>query len=284
MTGPLAQPPPGTRPVAGSVPAAGTEPVVGTGTGTGTAPIFIVGCQRSGTTLLRLTLDSHPRIACGPETRFLRDFERITGADWHRISRFGLPREYWLRSVGQFFGSFQADYAAARGKARWADKSPLYALILDYVWEVFPDAQVVHLIRDVKDVTSSHRTAFGYKAALNAPRKWQRYIGEVRRAAADVPTGRYHEVRYERLIADREGTMRELLGFLGEAWDPLVLDYERAEHDVNPRYWQRTTARRQGSRKHHRLDPLLWAATLIWGRSLRRRLGYGTVGPSAVTS
>jgi hypothetical protein len=239
-----------------------------------TAPIFIVGCQRSGTTLLRLILDSHSRIACGPETRFLRDFERITGADWHRISRFGFPRGYWLAKAADYFGSFQAEYAASRGKVRWADKSPLYALILDYVWEVFPDAQVIHLIRDVKDVTASHRTAFSYKAALGAPRKWQRYITAVRSAAATVPADRYHEVRYESLVADREQTVRGIVAFLGEPWDPAVLDYERAEHDVNPRYWQRTAGRRQGSRKRRRLDPVLWTVTRVVGRSLRRRLGY----------
>jgi len=44
-------------------------------------PIFIVGCQRSGTTMLRLMLDSHSRISCGPETRFLEDLERIVGDD-----------------------------------------------------------------------------------------------------------------------------------------------------------------------------------------------------------
>lgn len=49
------------------------------------SPIFIVGCQRSGTTMLRLILDSHPRISCGPETRFLEDMERIVGADWKRL-------------------------------------------------------------------------------------------------------------------------------------------------------------------------------------------------------
>src|SRR5689334_19471746 len=103
------------------------------------APIFIVGCQRSGTTLLRLMLDSHSAIACGPETRFLRAFEPITGDEWDRISRFGQPREYWLEKIADFFGSFQEEYARSRGKRRWADKSPLYALHLDFILELFPD-------------------------------------------------------------------------------------------------------------------------------------------------
>jgi hypothetical protein len=42
------------------------------------APMFIVGCQSSGTTPLRLMLDSHRNIACRPETRFLADFAHLT--------------------------------------------------------------------------------------------------------------------------------------------------------------------------------------------------------------
>ncbi|HEV8165823.1 MAG TPA: sulfotransferase, partial [Actinomycetota bacterium] len=58
-------------------------------------PIFIVGCQRSGTTLLRLILDAHPNISCGPETRFLEDLARITGdGNWPRMRLFGFPKEY----------------------------------------------------------------------------------------------------------------------------------------------------------------------------------------------
>ena len=240
----------------------------------GRGPIFIVGCQRSGTTVLRLMLDSHPNISCGPETRFLRGLEPITGEDWHRISRFGFPREYWLAKLAEFFDSFQSEYAAARGKTRWADKSPLYALILPFIWELFPDAQVVHVIRDVRDVTASHRTAFGYKSALGAPLKWQRYIEQTRSAAADAPPGLYHELRYEALVADREGTMRTLLDFLGEEWDAGVLDFESKPHDVNPRYWQRTEKRRAGSTSKRRLDPVLLTASRVVPRSMRRELGY----------
>ncbi|MFT4084112.1 MAG: sulfotransferase [Nocardioides sp.] len=238
------------------------------------APIFVVGCQRSGTTALRLMLDSHRHIACGPETRFLTGLEPITGESWERISRFGFPREYWLAKTADYFGSFHAEYAAARGKRRWADKSPLYALILPFVWELFPDAQVVHLIRDPRDVTASHRVAFGYKSALNAPRKWQRYIRQVRAAAAAAPSGRYYEMRYEDLAADRESALRALLGFLGEPWDPAMLDYENRPHDVNERYWARTRERRAGSTRRRRLDPVLAGAVRVLSQPLRRELGY----------
>ncbi|MEK8106131.1 sulfotransferase [Micromonospora sp. M12] len=81
-----------------------------------TAPIFLVGCQRSGTTMVRLVLDSHSRISCGLETRFLPDLRRIVGRDWERLARFGFPREDWLRRIRDFFGGVHADYAAARAR------------------------------------------------------------------------------------------------------------------------------------------------------------------------
>ncbi|MFL6240528.1 MAG: sulfotransferase family protein [Actinomycetes bacterium] len=249
------------------------------------APIFIVGCQRSGTTLLRMMLDAHPNIACGPETRFLRDFEKVTGEHWHRIQRFGFPQEYWYGKFAELFGSFQQEYAAGKGKTRWADKSPLYAMILPFILGMFPNAQIVHIIRDVRDVTYSHRDTFGYKAALGAPRKWARYIGEIRRAGATLPPEQFHELRYEELVQDPEPALRALLGFLGEPWDPLVLDYDNQPHDIAPKHKQRTDARRKQGRAAatgvyrsrvgvRRLDPLLRLATLTYARPTMRQLGY----------
>lgn len=239
-----------------------------------TAPIFIVGCQRSGTTGLRLMLDSHPDISCGPETRFLKWMEPMTSSDWDRLSRFGFPREYWLQKTADFFASTHAEYAKARGKRRWADKSPLYALILPFVWELFPDAQVIHLIRDPRDVAASHRRAYGWRSAFKAPVKWQRYIRAARAAAANVPDDRYLEIRYEALVQDREGTVRQVLEFLGESWDARVLDVEASPHDVNPRYWDRSRHRLRDSRSQRSLDPVLTVASKVLARPLSKEMGY----------
>lgn len=254
-------------------------------------PIFIVGCQRSGTTLLRLMLDSHARIACGPETRFLTGFETITGEDWHRISRFGLSREQWLAKTSDFFASFQEEYAAGRGKARWADKSPLYAVHLPYIWELFPDAQVIHVIRDVRDVTLSHRSAYGYKSAVGAPRKWSRYVASARAAAGAVGPDQYLELRFEDLVADPEAALRGVLEFLGEPWDPNVLEHDKVDHDVNPRYWKRTGERRKSvptgdspvfRARRRTLDPVLRSAVYVSARGTCRELGYdGGLQPKA---
>jgi hypothetical protein len=250
------------------------------------APIFLVGCQRSGTTMLRLVLDSHSRISCGPETRFLTALSRVVGSDWERLSRFGFERDDWLRRIADFFGGIHADYAHGRGKARWADKTPLYAMALPFVTEVFPDAQIVHVIRDGRDVVVSHRKRFGYWSAVKCVVKWPRYIHTARAAGRSLPADRYFELRYEDAVREPEKALRALFEFLGEPWEPGVLDYADKQHDVASKYTVEADRRRAaahtdtqiyGSRvgTHRReLDPFLRLLVWIFSRSTLRELGY----------
>jgi hypothetical protein len=250
------------------------------------APIFVVGCQRSGTTMLRLMLDSHPSISCGPETRFLAGLARITGEDWHRLSRYGFPKEYWQEQVARFFDKILSDYATSRGKTRWADKTPLYARSLDFLTESFPTCQVVHVVRDGRDVVLSHRKRFGYLSAVKAVRKWPMYIAAARATGDRLPVSRYREVRYEDLVGDTEGTMRALLDWLGEPWDATVLDFDKQPHDVPDKYVELTAQRRRGEGSrgavyraragaHRReLDPALRLLAWLFDRRALRELGY----------
>ncbi|QDY08364.1 sulfotransferase [Micromonospora sp. HM134] len=256
------------------------------GPGRPQGPIFLVGCQRSGTTMLRLVLDSHSRVSCGPETRFLADMQRIVGRDWERLARFGFPREYWLGRIADFFGGIQADYARSRGKTRWADKTPLYALSIDFLAEVFPDAQFVHVVRDGRDVVVSHRKRFGYWSAVKCVVKWPRYIRIARAAGARLPADRYHELRYEETVTDPEKAMRGLFEFLGEPWEVGVLDYDGKQHDVAGKYTAEAERRRTaagtdapiyGSRVgtyRRELDPFLRVLVRIFSGATLRELGY----------
>lgn len=251
-----------------------------------TAPIFIVGCQRSGTTMLRLVLDSHSRISCGPETRFLADMQRIVTTDWHRLQRYGFEREEWLRRIADFFGGIQTDYAQRRGKPRWADKTPLYALNIPFLAELFPTAQFVHVIRDGRDVAVSHRKRFGYASSLNSARKWPTYIRTARAAARSLPPEQYLEVRYEALVGNTEDTLRRLVAWLGEEWEPQLLEYDRASHDVPDKYTQEAHLRRESSPAqgsiygssvgtHRRqLDPVTRLAFTVLARQTLKELGY----------
>jgi hypothetical protein len=212
------------------------------------APIFVIGSPRSGTTLVRLMLDSHPRISCGEETHFLRDLGAIVGRHWDLLATYGFERRWWLERIAAFYTAFQADVLAREGKSRWAEKDPTYTLILDLVEELFPDAVYVHLLRDGHDVVASFRDRWGYRAALRAARtEWARYVRSARAFGRRLPPERFLEVRYERLVADPEPEARRLFAFLGETWEPRVLDFDPAEHSATERYRRFTAGRRRAA-------------------------------------
>ncbi len=250
-------------------------------------PIFVIGSPRSGTTLLRLLLDSHPAISCGEETHFLRHLETIVGRDWPLVETYGLDRDWWLTRIRSLYAEFQAEVLERAGKARWAEKDPTYTLHLSFIDELFPDALYVHLVRDGHDVVASFRDRWGYVSAARAARsEWARYVEAARDLGARLPPQRFLELRYESLVADPEPEARRLFTFLGEAWDPGVLAFDAAEHRATQRY-QRFTAQRRavggdgstiyrsrvgaGARS---LDPVL--RTLLRRRNgdLLRALGY----------
>lgn len=250
------------------------------------APIFLVGCQRSGTTVLRLILDSHSNISCGPETRFLSSLRSIVDEDWRRLSQFGFSQEDWLRRIADFFDGVQSDYARTRGKKRWADKTPQYAMSLGFITKVFPEAQIVHVIRDGRDVVVSHRKRFGYWSAVKCVVKWPRYIVTAQAVGRSLPPEQYLELRYEQLVDDPERTTRRLTKFLGEPWEPAILDYGAHDHDVATKYSSEADRRRRAAATdasiyrsrvgtyRRELDPLLHVLVWLFCRPTLRRLGY----------
>lgn len=249
------------------------------------APIFVIGCARSGTTLVRLILDSHPNISAGAETKFLPELAEMV--ERSRLDgKFDLSRPDVLELMRGFYGRLQSDYMARRGKRRWAEKTPSYTLHLPLINELYPNAQYVHVIRDGRDVVASTRDRWGYRAALGtALRKWRRYVTVARAFGRRLPPGRYHEVRYEDLVRDPQTTARELVAFLGEPWDPAVLTYDRTSHSDLDQHARLQDDRRRTSNDRRliytsrvqsgrSLDPLLRLATWIGGRKLLAELGY----------
>ncbi len=250
-------------------------------------PILIIGSARSGTTMLRLMLDSHPRISCGEETHLLRTLEPAMGTHWRLLERYGFPRAYWTARFAEFYGGAMADYAARRGKARWADKDPSNTMVLPFAEELFPDAQYIHLIRDGHDVVASHKDRWGYRSGVRAARgAWRKYVETAREFGARLPEGRYLELRYEELVAEPEPQLRALFGFLGEEWDPTVLSFDKVEHDGTERYSEFTAQRRSeggdgstiyrsrvGAGKET-LDPVLRTMLHRSSGTLLRDLGY----------
>lgn len=214
----------------------------------GPAPIFVIGSPRSGTTLLRLILDSHPRISCGEETHFLRDLEAIVGKDWPLVATYGFDRPWWFERIASFYWEFQAEVLASTGKVRWAEKDPTYTLLLDFIDQLFPDAVYIHLLRDGHDVVASFRDRWGYRSAARAARtEWARYVDAARSFGETLAPGRFMQLRYEDLVADPEVEARRVFDFLEEQWEPGVLDLDPARHRATDRYRRFTASRRDES-------------------------------------
>ncbi len=193
-------------------------------------PIFIVGCPRSGTTLLRLILDSHPSVSAGPESRFLWGLRAIEERNWSTLEGFGLSLDEWHANVRTLFEAFHLRYAEHQGKTRWADKSPDYALMLDYVDVLYPDAQIVHIVRDPRDVIDAWRRFYGLKSVHRAARAWVRYVRSAHDFAARHGDDKVMELRYEDLVREPESTLRPLFAWLGESWDDSVLEFADRPH------------------------------------------------------
>ena len=206
-------------------------------------PFFVVGCPRSGTTLLRNLLRSHPLLAIPPESHFLPTFYRVWGdpADeraarrlagrilaLHWVRRFGLgfrPDDFrHCRRYGELVGRLFGERARRDGATRWGDKTPSYALHMPILREIFPGAQFVHIVRDGRDVACSLlRTGIGPRRALTAGLLWKTYIETARRDGTALERAHYLEVRYESLLRDPETTLRAVCAFLGAPFDPRVL-------------------------------------------------------------
>lgn len=210
------------------------------------APIFIIGAQRSGTSLLRRILDSHSHIASPPETKYLypltqilRDPKALAGLD-----SLGYDRAQVAGALAALGRSFLDGYAKAQGKARWAEKTPNYVDCLPELWELFgvTGARFVLIVRHGLDVAASladpnrHYPAIdpyleeaGGDECVAAGLFWAdktRKIVEFRRLHADSS----FEIRYEVLTARPEEALRPLFAFLEEEWEPNVIDYASFTH------------------------------------------------------
>ncbi|MFN0132680.1 MAG: sulfotransferase [Phycisphaerales bacterium] len=254
------------------------------------SPIFILGVPRSGTTLLRAILDSHSAIACGPETpwlaahqprsvqgllRFLRDEKHGYCAS------FGMSKDLATAAVRTLVSELMDAYAASRGKRRWAEKTPDNVLFADFLFDLFPRARAIHLVRDGLDVAAStsiiapHRRgisawheknlSFGPGVAVaNTPfaalLRWRHWNAIVARALEARTVLR---VDYESLVAEPDRTVRTIMDFVGEPFEPAMLDYAGHAHDLPEWEWGSADVRAHGAIRADRvgraaadLDPL----------------------------
>ena len=194
-------------------------------------PIFVGGAGRSGTTLMRAMLDSHPRICCGPEMKALpaiaEQYQLLTGAHRPVMESYGNTLSDLQRCFRIFIEGLAENFRRAEGKPRWAEKTPHNVLYMTPLGEIFPEARFIHLLRDGRDVTCSLLTMDWFEPATGrkvdyvetmtgAARYWRDVVTEARQQAAHPSlAGRVLEVRYEALVTEPAATIRPSTGVPG---------------------------------------------------------------------
>jgi hypothetical protein len=281
-------------------------------------PIIILGCPRSGTTLLQVMLHSHPRVAIPPETRFLLPAYRerlrfgdlckeanrralgdfIVRTKGHRFADLRLDRDATVREIvegkptlGSAVGIVLRAYAQRFGRPRWGDKRPAYYNYIDVVMRLFPDAKIVHVVRDPRDcVASLKRMPWWRTDSYHSVAAWAQSIDNTDRAMRAWP-GTVTRVHYERLVADPEPELKRLCAELGEDYDPAMGEPERLADVAVPgrKHWHSNTrvgptTKRVGRWKDD-LEP--WEASLCESvlRERMARFGYepgGAAPPGAI--
>lgn len=210
-------------------------------------PIFIGGAGRSGTSLLRVILDSHPNIMCGPEFKVLGEVTNLASlmtseALMPVMQAYQNTNDDVTGGIRTFIDGLFAKSLAASGKRRWAEKTPHNVLMMPRLASVFPDAKFIHVIRDGRDVACSligmdwgdprtgQRVAYVQNIA-NAAAYWNQVVRTgLRDAAHPRLAGRVMAVKYEALVSQPESTLRGLMQFLDEPWDDGLLAHQEQKH------------------------------------------------------
>jgi hypothetical protein len=190
-----------------------------------TAPTFLLSTVRSGSTLVRVLLDSHSEI-CAPQELNLRDLA-VTTKD-----------EYAERSLREFgLDASQLEYVLwdwvlhreleESGKKHLVGKAPRNVFVADRIVECWPDARFIFLLRHPGAIARS-RHAVREQDSEERNAKMVRRYGEALERARERHDGL--TVRYEDLAADPRAATQQLCDFLGVSWEPEMLQYGRFDH------------------------------------------------------
>lgn len=220
-------------------------------------PFFIVGSGRSGNTLVRAILHGHSRLGVPPESyvlgnvawvgRLFRDdrwaaqVDRLVGVfdtaeirgtwgvDLARVRERLLATDPPGRGVDAVVDAVYREWLQAHAPTatRWGDKTPLNALYLPWLDDLFPGAHYIHVLRDGRDVALSYVRAGLYSTAEAAARRWRESVEHVRRFAGSSAGSRLVEVRYEELVSAPERHVQGLCRFLDVDPEPGMLDFWR---------------------------------------------------------
>jgi sulfotransferase family protein len=224
------------------------------------APFFIIGSSRSGSTLLRLMLASHSRIAIPSETWYLtalvEEFpcDRLLQTDelskaisvmtsHYRWPDMGLDAAEMRRRAAKLGAVHLRDlveivyrwHMEVEGKSRWGDKTPAYIEIVPPLAAMFGNAKFIHLIRDGRDVAMSFQRQGWHGPWMHGyTREWSRAVELDMQLSQSLLNERILRVRYEDLVLNPEPTLRRICAFIDARFEDQMLRWHAKVDNAVP--------------------------------------------------
>jgi hypothetical protein len=219
-----------------------------------TAPFFIVGCGRSGTTLLRTVLNRHSQVCIPPESLFIVDYLRA--ADRVPLERLKhlILQEYELQewemapkpalndiadcaTIEEVIARLHLIYG--KGKPRWGQKTPRFVRQLDLLAAHFVGARFIHVVRDPRAVAASLQKSPVHQSPVKyGAQRWAHDVRNGLEFGRRAPE-RCLEVRYEALAADHDADVSKVCRFIGDEPEPAMYEASGADDDrYANRYYQ----------------------------------------------
>jgi hypothetical protein len=212
------------------------------------SPIFVGGMFKSGTSLLRVMLGQHSSISAGLETAWFElDWEKKLGRGGESLAKYVARTAEFYGEDGDVAQAMAADSADALafidqllgaktrrdGSRRWAEKTPGNVRFADHIFRRWPDARMVHILRDPRDTFASLRQIAKWDTPTEFASRWCDTFGAWEGFKSDgvATSANALEVRYESLVLKPALTMGRVLEFLGEPWEPAVGEHTGQTND-----------------------------------------------------
>jgi hypothetical protein len=222
---------------------------------------FIIGRERSGTTLLRMLFDAHPNVNIQIEFHFISimftKYCNITYWTATKINEFyndivRLPRIHLLTIDKE---KLKADLLLCAGPGNFStlcrvvlfnyisffkkgeivllgDKCPYYSLICDVLLRIFPEARFVHLVRDYRDnILSMLNVNIETKFFSSLAYRWKYYNKRIEKSKRKTPES-FYTIRYEDLVTEPVKYLKEICNFLGITYDKSMPEFYKMKDEI----------------------------------------------------
>ena len=215
--------------------------------------IFLTGAARSGTTYLQKLLASHPQVKTGPESHLfslyidplLKAWQyQVDAAIKDTRSGLGMPsymdEEQYFASLDIFLSQLlQPMLEQLQENERFLEKSPSHVNSLPAIHKLLPQAKIIHIIRDPRDVVASVLAAsrswgknWAVDSAKIAAYTWCKQMNNVEAFAKTLDPSIFFEIRYEDLTADPMKSLQEIGEFLELTWSTAELEEAIASNSL----------------------------------------------------